>query len=117
MLLRDAILILDTKASSSPAIARCGFGHEEWVPERLACCDPLVGVQSQTLLQQIDKVIEMPCFCLIHPRRCRVEAGSKVACWLYDSHCSHGRLEVHVLVSLRRLQNKHAKHGRQRGNI
>jgi hypothetical protein len=56
---------------------------EERVLERIGGLDPLVRVQRQALLQQVDKVVEVPRLRVVHARRRRHKTRAEVARRLY----------------------------------
>lgn len=67
--------------------------------QRLTWGYSLVRVQREALLQQVDEVVEMPGFGIVHPCRCSVEPGSQVSRWLHYGQCSYRRLQsAHVSV-------------------
>lgn len=60
--------------------------------------DPLVGIERQAALQQVDEVVEFPCLRIVHAARRGQEAGAQVARRLDHRQGSDGRL-YRVLVS------------------
>lgn len=54
--------------------------------------NPLVRVQRQALLQQVDEVVELPGLGVVHAARCGHEAGPQVARRLDHWQGSDGRL-------------------------
>lgn len=61
--------------------------------------DPLVRVQCQTLLQQVDKVIEVLCLRIIHPRRSSRQARAEVSRRLDHRQGSHRSLEQSPMLA------------------
>lgn len=75
---------------SSPGRRPC---RKKRMLQRLGGLDPLVRVQRQALLQQVDKVVEVPHLRVIHPRRGSHQARAEVPRRLDHRQGSHRRLE------------------------
>lgn len=66
---------LDTLTNPSvlaPPVGCCRLGCEEGMLQCFTCTNPLVRVQREALLQQVNKVIEMPRLSVVHPCRCSI---------------------------------------------
>lgn len=51
---------------------------EEGVTQSFRGCEPLVGIESQTALEKVDKMIELPGLRVIQATGCGQQAGTQV---------------------------------------
>ena len=60
--------------------------------ERIRRFDPLVRVERETVLKEVDKMVQVPSLGVVHPSRGGHEPRPQVACGFHHSHGPNGSL-------------------------